>query len=384
MKTVGFSANFTNTVNHLYNSPSESGSSARSSFISRKTKAVQKQADERNKLLRDLDKKSSAVSVHSYDNAGLSAEELHKRQINAKRQQNTFKATAIDKSEGFLKLSQAKSTTEDKKIKKHLEYSYRDISSMIRQAKTSSTAGQAAIKAKRQVLSLRRKMANASDTDEKAEIYAALNHAKSMERTAKKKKRHLETEEMIESAIKQDEKPEKAPSSDGATTTDLVSQAENVVDEAYEQVDEMELSALQDAYNEFFKDTPEMEEFSLEEISLEDLSSQMMEDFDEAYEMLDQVMENLGMLEAVDPHMDEESLKELRTRHRSSEEKDMTKADMEYLKAIFEKYQQDMEKAKAGAAVGMTASSPALSGITYTPGAPAAEVSGLPTVDVAI
>ena len=393
VRTSGLGINFTHTSNSLLKSPSKSAPVEQSAYISRRTKAANEQNKNRSELLRDLDRQKKAVSVHSYDNAGLSAEELHKRQVNAKRQQNSFKATTGDKAEGFLKLTQAKAKTDESKIKKHLEYNYRDISSMIRQAKTSSSAGQAAIKAKRIVLKLRRDMSSASDNDEKTEISAALNHAKSMERTAKKKKHHLETEELIESTIKQDEESEalsgKTSSTGGAATAsmnDLVSQAEDVVADAYEELDEKELAALEEAYGEFFENDPEMENFSLEEISSDMLSGldDMMEDFDEAYEMLDEVMENLDMLEAVDPHMDEDGLKKLRIRHRNSEEKEMTKADMEYLKTMFEKYQQDMQKAKAGAAAAMTAGMPAISGFGYNTGMTAVEAAGMPTVDVVV
>ncbi len=53
-------------------------------------------------------------------------------------------------------------------------------------------------------------------------------------------------------------------------------------------------------------------------------------------------MEDIELLEAVDPHMSPEELKQLKMKHRQSEEKDMTKADMEYMKSMFELYQTQM------------------------------------------
>ena len=401
MRADGLGSFFAKSYSFSGINRSRSASEAQSAFISRKT---EKTKDDRVGLLRGLDKKSSTVSVHSFDDSGLSEEEIHRRQVNAKRQENTFKSTAMDKAGGYLKLSQAKSSSKDTGIKKHFEYNYKDISSMIRQAKTSSTAGQAATKAKRKVLELRRKMANSSDNDEKAEISAAISHAKSMERAAKKKKHHLETEELIINTMRRDEKLSgDSTSSSGGTfaMNDLVSRAEDVVDEAYEKLDGM----MQDAVDEYAgkeaevlpdeadMEVPDLSEMSdpvsndietLDPVDFTDMMPEdLLEDFDKAYELLDEVMEDLGVLEAVDPHMDEESFKKLRTKHRNSEEKDLVKADMEYMKAMFNKYQQDMEKAKGMAAYGMGPTSTV--GFTYsTPSVSAAAVSGLPAIDVTV
>ena len=367
--SLGF---MTSQSNYSYfNTHSGSASTdAASALLSRKNASEKSSAKERSRLVKDLDKRSQTVSVHSINADGLSAEELHKKLVNIKRTQNTFKSTAADKADGFLKLTQAKSKNElDEALKKHFKYNYRDISTMIRQAKTSASAGLAVTKAKRKVLELRRKIASSTDSDEKAEISAAINHAKSMERVAKKKKRHLETEELVESTMKQDEKEQELSGKDAtgtlssSTMDGLVSQAEDVVDDAYEKLDEMEAQTIEDYFGASdisgisFDDLEEIPTDDLEDIPIDDFDD-MMEDFDEAYEMLDEVMENLEMLEVVDPHMDEEDFKALKIRHRQSEEKDMTKADNDYLKAMFDKYQQDMAKAKAAAAYGFWASNP--------------------------
>ena len=79
------------------------------------------------RLIRDLDKKQTAINIHDYENSDLSDEEIRKRQINAKKQQNTFKATTSAKSEGYFKLSKSGSSSSEKKLKAHLEYNYSEI-----------------------------------------------------------------------------------------------------------------------------------------------------------------------------------------------------------------------------------------------------------------
>ena len=321
-------------------------SDAAASFISRKTSSVKDNNNDRQSLIKNLDKKSTAVSVHAYDNSGLSAEEIHKKKLNAIRAQNSFKSTISDKKEGYLKLTQAKKSDLDEMVKTHFNYNSRDISTMIRQAKTSLSAGKAAIKAKRKVLELRRKIASSSDSDEKEELSAALSHAKSMERAAKKKKHHLESEEMVEHA-QENKFGNDTYSEDGTISSareEIISEAEDVVDEAYDKIDDIESDSaglLTPADAEVLM---EDEAFGEDELFIEDDfvmdMDDLVENVDEAYEILDDVMEDLGMLEAVNPNMSREALEKMKTKHRNSEEKDMVKADMDYMKAMFEKFQE--------------------------------------------
>ena len=77
---------------------------------------------------------------------------------------------------------------------KKLKYQFKNISSKILRSKTSQAAKQAAGQARREVLRLKRQKQSGNYDDE--EIEAAINHAKAMERVAKKKAKHLEEEDM--------------------------------------------------------------------------------------------------------------------------------------------------------------------------------------------
>jgi transcription antitermination factor NusG len=86
---------------------------------------------------------------------------------------------------------------------KKLKYQFKNISSKILRSKTSQAAKQAAGQARREVLRLKRQKQSGNYDDE--EIEAAINHAKAMERVAKKKAKHLEEEEMANLGIKQED-----------------------------------------------------------------------------------------------------------------------------------------------------------------------------------
>lgn len=81
---------------------------------------------------------------------------------------------------------------------KKLKYQFKNISSKILRSKTSQAAKQAAGQARREVLRLKRQKQSGNYDDD--EIEAAINHAKAMERVAKKKAKHLEEEELAKAA----------------------------------------------------------------------------------------------------------------------------------------------------------------------------------------
>ena len=94
-----------------------------------------------------------------------------------------------------LQASRAKKKSSSNAVKK-LQYSFKKVSSQIVRSKTSRAAKSAVSVAKREVLRLKR--LKGSGEYEAEEIDAALTHAKSMERIARKKAAHLEQEEMIQ------------------------------------------------------------------------------------------------------------------------------------------------------------------------------------------
>lgn len=77
---------------------------------------------------------------------------------------------------------------------KKLKYQFKNLSAQIMRSKTSASARQVVGQAKREVLRLKQEKQRGSCDSE--ELEAAINHAKAMERIARKKVKHLEEEEL--------------------------------------------------------------------------------------------------------------------------------------------------------------------------------------------
>ena len=212
--------------------------------------------------------------------------------------------------------------------KKKLKYQFKDISSKIIRSKTSQSARQAVSSARREILRLKQEKQSGKYDPE--EIEAAITHAKAMERAARKKVRHLEEEEMVKAA--------------GGICADLEIEREETVDEGEETAEnELEMpEGLDEA------DILPQEDFE-EEISEEDMAAMLeqMEDFatefmDEMEEGMRDMLEEMGFGElsestaAAKGDMDPEDFKMMKIKHRCKEMKEITKADSEYLKAVFE------------------------------------------------
>ena len=114
------------------------------------------------------------------------------------RIQDKKKGSIIDQSLSYadsLRASRAKAK-ETNLEKKRLQYSYKKISSQIVRSKDSISAKRAASAARREVQRLKRLRASGEYDEEELQI--SIDHAKAMERVAKKKVAHLQQEEMIE------------------------------------------------------------------------------------------------------------------------------------------------------------------------------------------
>ncbi len=264
--------------------------------------------------------------------------------ISYERKNHTYKDTSENKVNGYLntKTEITSKKTSDETAKKKLNYSYKEISTQILRAKNSVSAEQVVIKAKRKVLELKRKMGNKNiDADE---LSVALNHAKSMERVAKKKKHNLELEELAEITSERDERMEeqeeagKQDSGDrieGSTgsvydaTSAVIEETEEEISDRLTELDKAETAMeIQEAY-------PEHELFNMDDME------ELIESFsEEEKEMLEQQLDMLGQMEIIDPHMTEEDLKELKQKHRNAEQKQIVKAEMEYLKQTYERMQR--------------------------------------------
>lgn len=215
---------------------------------------------------------------------------------------------------------------------KQLRYNFKNISSQLARSKTSVNAKQVASKARREVVKLKQKLMTGKY--DKEELEAAITHAKSMERAANKKARHLLEEEMVK--IDDD-------SVYDMTSSSLEEKYEQKIDEAYKNLDEEFEQSLSESSKEQIED---MEESIIE--SIEDVVEMISEDSEEMMDVLsdalrDMLEDTLGeladsLLMTTDTEMNEEEFKTFKIKHRNAEDKDILEADAKYLKAIFDRY----------------------------------------------
>lgn len=199
--------------------------------------------------------------------------------------------------------------------KKRLAYSFKKISTQIMTAKTSRNAAKAARDARTTMVMLLLKQ-RSGDYDDK-EVKLAIEHAKEMERIAKKKRKHMEQEERAQktgSAFVEEEAE--------------VSEEKAVEEEAAEQEEQQQLEA------------------SAEE--LEELAQELKQLAQEAEQEMQELAQELVDISYED--MDKEDLEALKRKHRAEELHDLMEADMKYLKALFEKLAKEKQQS-AGAGV---------------------------------
>ena len=281
------------------------------------------------------------------------------------QQNRTYGASSIiSSSQAFAKTireSRIKSKETSNEVKK-LQYNFKDVSSQILRSKTSLSAKQAASKARREVLRLRR--AKAAGMYDEDEVNAALEHAKAMERVAKKKAAHLQQEEMIHItdeagtgrlAEELKEHPEKL-SEEEKDVLDELTQPENTETGQEEAAREM-MAEMSENMEEI---TSEMSD-RLDEM-MQGMSELMSEITDQMTDMLED-LDLLTELSAVPKEMNEADYKMLVTKHRTDEMKEMAEADREYLKFIFDKY----EKMRGAATTGIPAAPAPSETVSFAP-----------------
>ena len=229
---------------------------------------------------------------------------------------------------------------------KKLKYQFKSISSKILRSKTSQAAKQAAGQARREVLRLKRQKQSGNYDDD--EIQAAIDHAKAMERVAKKKAKHLEEEELAKAAggicqgdrISEEEtKDVQDAEAENAQNEEEMS-AEGSADEVSGDLSAYEYAA--DSYDISDYIDLGMDEFYAQAgdfmSEMSDFTSEMMQEMSDS---LRDLMEEMGLdglsdtAVSVDREMDPADLKMMKIKHRNKEMKDIVKADAEYLKAVF-------------------------------------------------
>lgn len=208
--------------------------------------------------------------------------------------------------------SKSTSKTGQKKYKK-LNYNFKRISNQIMRTKTSVNAKQLVTKTKFQIADLKMKLISGDYSYE--EVHHAIVHAEKIARVAKKRMKNLEQEEYLEKTGRNDE------------------------------IDLEEMQERQEKQQEEILDTTGM---SKEE--MERLMQELQQEMEKIEEELEQAMEDSAELmeefiQGSNRQMDPEDLEELKKKHRSEELRDIMEADMEYLKALFNRLAREKESA---------------------------------------
>ncbi len=277
-------------------------------------------SDMRNKI-RNLDQ-SSDQNRQSYTVKTVQTDSGESVQV----KEVVYSGTIKEKESGFLDLTSS-STSEVSELDKNLNYNSGEVEQKIRAAKNSISAGRALLSASRKVREVKRKLVT-GDGDP-AELQISLSHARRIEIVARKKKHHLELEELVEVTSKRDER---------------LNEQEDIREERSEgaiaEVSEEAMIELNEKIASFGED-------------------ELLE--------LEKTMEIFEEMEVVDPHMSKEELAELKRKHRASEEREMIKADMDYLKAMVKYQSEKMSQAAAAIGVGRNVSADVMGFITFEP-----------------
>ncbi len=202
-------------------------------------------------------------------------------------------------------------TKQTGKKKKPAMYSFKQVSSQVLQAKTSTKAMQVSNSIRAKIGLLKKQLKN-GDVDEE-EVLRAILHAEMVQRACDKKKKNLKMEETAERNIKAEEEMPVEPEE----ATD-----EAATEEEIKELEQAEFEALME--------------------KLELTADEMMEMAEETAELDEELDE---MAEALSGSMTPEDLEQLKVKHRSDEARDILKADLKYLKALFDRLQSEKENA---------------------------------------
>lgn len=202
-------------------------------------------------------------------------------------------------------------TNSAKKKPKKLKYNFKEISVQILSAKTSGNARKVAGKARNKVALLRQKIKN-DDYDSK-ELESAIAHALKMEKIAKKKMKHLQQEERVKQMGAGDFL--ELPQTEEETDLEGLDQQKDFTQK------EDELKQLMQEYEQLMEEVMKQ--------SNELLSGDML---------MDELTENAP------EDMQPEDLDLLKKKHRAKEQKEIAEADLQYLKAMFERLAKEKQE----------------------------------------
>lgn len=242
---------------------------------------------------------------------------------------------------GTMSVSTARKTSKSKKTSKSsqkkykkLQYNFKRLSNQIMRTKTSTNAKQLVTKAKFQIANLRMKLISGDYNYE--EIHNALVHAEKIARVAKKRMKNLEEEESIEKTGRK------------------------------ESYDSEELREKQGKQDEEIIDTTGMSQEELEKLAqeLQEEMERIEDEIEEVMKKANDLMEEF--VQGSKMQMDPKDLEQLKKKHRAEELRDIMKADMEYLKALFNKLAREKEAAGSSSSDNSDNSSDSSGGINIS------------------
>ncbi len=242
-------------------------------------------------------------------------------QITLKRADGTAVGTAT--------VSRSKqSTQKQKQKKKKLDYSITQVSGEILRTKTSNNASQVLTRNRGRVAILRRKYAT-GEYDEQ-EIASAILHAEAMVRAARKRMKHLRAEESakrnMETPVEEAQERERTLDLTGIPDAESVMQEET--DKIREEIQTELTREMQRLMAEFARET------------MERLAQETMKAVEEAMDMEELSDDLANAVDAMKP----EDLEQLKKKHRADEQREITEANMKYLKAMFDRLVKEKQE----------------------------------------
>ncbi len=209
-----------------------------------------------------------------------------------------------------------------KKTKK-LQYSFKEISTRIMQAKTSGSASRVLTSARSKVAMLKRKQQSGEYDDQ--DLRHAITHAEAIARVAKKRMKHLREEENA----KRQGGPCEAELEDKQENEEIDQLVADGSTEASGEDIQKELQKLKREYQKLMRDAQELMEESVQESGgLEELSEELSH--------------------AAADDMDPADLELMKKKHRAKEMREIMEADMKYLKAVFDKLAKEKQENASG------------------------------------
>ena len=251
------------------------------------------------------------------------------------------------KTELRVNVSKSKKITSSGTMKKRLPYNFKQLSRQISQAKTSDAARPLVNKIRSKLSWLYKKLRTGEYGD--SEISAAIVHAAAMERIAKRKVRHLEEEENAENG-----------------GTGAVNSPGEEEEEVYGK----------DELKESLEENEEITEEKMKQMMAE--IERLEDEFNE-----DMMSELKDMISCAGKDMSEDEIKEFKRRHREDEDRQLMKADLKYMKALFDRLEQEKKQAGySGLSSGENTSSSFSMSVDCVPEIEMAEPEAGSTVDI--